>query len=106
MEHRLRNRCELSMDVVVHGRDGLTLHGRTHDISPDGMFIRLPGEAVSDRKVVEIEISRDVWLHGWVVHVEDEGIGVMFHSIDGREERLLGQLLVERCVPKGRLSVA
>ncbi len=98
MEHRLKNRCELSMDVVVHGRDGLALRGKTHDISPDGMFIRLAPDAVSSRKIVEIELSPGVWLRGWVVHVEDGGIGVMFHSVGNREKRVLGQLLLERCV--------
>jgi len=40
------------------------------------------------------------------VHVEDEGIGVMLHSVAAREKRFLGQLLREKCVPKERLSVA
>ncbi len=99
MEHRLKNRCELSLDVVVHGRNGLTLHGRTHDISLDGMFIQLARQAVSINKIVEIELPHGVWLHGWVVHVEDEGIGIMFRSIDSREERFIGQLLLEKCGP-------
>jgi len=93
MEHRFKRRCPLSLDVVVRGRDGLTLHGRTRDISLDGMFIQLAPQAVRTSTVVEIELSRCGCLHGWVVHVGDEGIGVMFRSIGSSEKHLLGQLL-------------
>ncbi len=97
MEHRLRSRCQLSLNVRVLGRNGLALQGRTRDISPDGMFVRLPREAVSGYKVVDVELVRGVCLHGWVVRVEDEGIGIMFHSIGSREESLLRRLLLQRC---------
>jgi len=81
MEHRLKKRCQLSLDVIVRGHDGLSLHGRTRDISPDGMFIQLAWRAKSASNLVEIEIPLS------------NGIGVMFRSIDSREERFLGQLL-------------
>ncbi len=97
MEHRLRERCELSMDVVVHGRNGLALQGRVRDISPDGMFINIPEKVVRANRVVDVELSQNVCLHGWVVRVEDEGIGIMFHSIGSREESLLRRLLLQRC---------
>lgn len=93
MEHRWKERRPVSLDVVVRGRDGLMLHGRTRDISPDGMFIRLGRQSVSKNTVVEIEVPRCGCLHGWVLHAGDEGIGVMFRSIGGRERYLLGQLL-------------
>ncbi len=97
MEHRLRSRCELAIDVVVHGRNGLALQGRTRDISPDGMFIRIPDKAVRTNKMVDVELPQGVCLHGWVVHVEDEGIGIMFHSVDSKEESFLKRLLLQRC---------
>ncbi len=93
MEHRLKKRCQLSLDVTVRGHNGLSLAGRTRDISPDGMFVELAWRAVSANNVVEIEIPSYGNLHGWVVHVGDKGIGVMFRSIDSREERFLGRLL-------------
>jgi len=93
MEHRLKKRCQLSLDVIVRGHDGLSLHGRTRDISPDGMFIQLAWRAKSASNLVEIEIPLYGNLHGWVVHIGSNGIGVMFRSIDSREERFLGQLL-------------
>lgn len=93
MEHRWKERCPVSLDVVVRSRDGLTLQGRTRDISLDGMFIRLDCQSVSMNAVVEIEIPHRGRLRGWVLHTGDEGIGVMFRSIGSQERRLLGQLL-------------
>ncbi len=96
MEHRLKKRCQLSLDVTVRGHDGLSLHDRICNVSPDGMFIQLAWRAVPASNVVEIEIPPYGNLHGWVVHVGDNGIGVMFRSINSREERFLGRLLSGR----------
>ncbi len=102
MEHRWKERCPVSLDLVVRSRDGLTLHGRTRDISPDGMFIRLGRQSVSKNTVVEIEVPRCGCLHGWVLHVGDEGIGLMFRSIGSQERRLLDQLLAGAARPSER----
>lgn len=98
LEHRWKKRIEVSLDVVVRGRDGLMLRGRTRDISADGMFIRLATHAVATTTVVEIELSRCGCLHGWVVHAGKEGIGVIFHSLGDKKQRLLRQLLAESTV--------
>jgi len=90
-----KKRIEVSLDVVVHGRDCSMLHGRTRDISPDGIFIRLATHAMATITVVEIELSRCGCLHGWVVHAEKEGIGIIFHSLGDKKQRLLRQLLAE-----------
>jgi len=61
------------------------------------MFINIPEKVVRANKMVDVELSQNVCLHGWVVRVEDEGIGIMFHSIGSREESLLRRLLLQRC---------
>jgi len=96
LEHRWKNRIEVSLDVVVHGLDGLMLHGRTRDISLDGMFIQFTPHALSKSRVVEIEIPHCGCLHGRVIHARDEGIGVMFRTVSGKKECLLELLLSEK----------
>ncbi len=95
MEHRWKERSEVSLDVVVRGRDELVVRGRSQDISPDGMFIRLAGRIPPTGTAVGIEVPQFGRLRGWVVHVGDEGIGVMFRTLDHKEKRLLRQLLAE-----------
>lgn len=91
MEHRLKKRCQLSLGVIVHGRDNMALQGMACDISTDGMFIQLE-QAVPKNAVVEIELPHCGHLHGWVVHAKNRGIGVMFRSISSHEKELIGQL--------------
>lgn len=93
LEHRLCKRVEVLLDVIVRGHDGLTLHGRTRDISPHGMFIQLASGVISGSTAVEIELAHRRRLHGWVVHAGDEGIGVMFRSVGSSEREYLTQLL-------------
>lgn len=59
MEHRWRKRCPLSLDVVVHGRDGLNVPGKTRDVSADGMYIQLAQRVISASSAVEIEFSHN-----------------------------------------------
>ncbi len=92
MEHRLKKRCQVSLDVTVHGRDGTTQQGTARDISTDGMFIQLDQQAMSENAVVKVKISHGGYLNGWVAHTGDEGIGVMFRSISSQEKELIGQL--------------
>lgn len=92
MEHRLKKRCQLSLGVIVHGRDNMALQGMACDISTDGMFIQLEQQPVPENAVVEIEVPHCGHLHGWVVHAENKGIGVMFRSISSHEKELIGQL--------------
>ena len=89
LEHRWKKRFQVTLDVVVRGRSGLPLHGRVRDISTEGMFIQLAPRGVSARTMVEVELSPCGWLHSWVVHAGDEGIGVMFLSNDNSERCLL-----------------
>ncbi len=93
MEHRWNRRSELSLDVIVHGRDGSVLTGRTRNVSPSGMFIQFANPVDSITKVVEIEVSQHTRLPCWVVHAEREGMGVMFLSVGEDEECILDQLL-------------
>ncbi|ALP53763.1 hypothetical protein Tel_11825 [Candidatus Tenderia electrophaga] len=83
------------MEVVVRRCDGLIVHGRTRDFSTDGMFIRAARQAVPTNTAIEIEIPRCGCLRGWVVHVGDEGIGVMFRALNSKEKCLLRQLHAE-----------
>lgn len=92
MEHRLKKRSQVSLGVTVHGRDGMTQQGTARDLSTDGMFIQLNQQAMSENVVVKIEISHDGHLYGWVAHTGDEGIGVMFRSINSHEKELIEQL--------------
>ena len=97
MEHRWKKRIEGSLDVVVHGLDGLMLHGRIRDISLDGMFIQSTSHTLSKSRVVEIEIPRCGYLHGRVIHAGDEGFGVMFRAVGSKKQCLLELLLSEKC---------
>lgn len=95
LEHRWRKRSRVSLDVRVCCRDGTTLYGRACDLSPDGMFIRLAGQSLSTSAMVEVELPGGGRLRGRVLHASDEGIGVMFGSVGGRERRLLRWLLAD-----------
>ena len=92
-DHRWKKRRQVSLDVVVRGRNGPPLHGKVRDISTEGMFIQLAPQAIPARIVVEIEITPCGWLHGWVVHAGGDGIGVMFLSTESGERCLLKQML-------------
>lgn len=96
LEHRWKKRIEVSLDVVVHGLDGLKLHGRTCDISLDGMFIQSTSHTLSKSRVVEIEIPRCGCLHGRVIHAGEQGIGVMFRAVGSKKKSLLELLLSEK----------
>jgi len=96
LEHRWNKRSPLSQGVVVRGRDGLTLHGKTGDISADGMFIRLAPHALLINTVVEVELSHCGCLRSWVVHAGDEGVGIMFNSIGSKEKHFLELLLSKK----------
>ena len=98
MEHRLKSRRSLSMDVLVRGGNDLTLNGRVRDLSTDGMFIQLTQKVVSTNAMLDIELSHGIRLHGWVVHAGDEGIGVVFRSLSDQERTLIEELLVEKSV--------
>ncbi len=98
LEHRWGKRRQVSLDVVVRGHNGLTLHGKVRDVSSEGMFIQLASQAVPANMIVEIELSPHSSLRSWVAHVGDEGIGVMFLSAGGSEKELLEQLLSEKSV--------
>ncbi len=102
LEHRWGKRRQVSLDVVVRGRNGLTVHGRIRDISTEGMFIQLAAQTISTSTVVEIEFSPHGCLHSWVVHVGNKGIGVMFLSTDDSEQKLLEQLLSGRLINSGK----
>lgn len=93
LEHRWKKRCQVALDVVVRGRNGLSLHGRSRDISTEGMFIQLAPRVVLAHTVVDIELPPCGWLHSWVVHAGDEGIGVMFLSTANGERCLLEKML-------------
>ncbi len=93
MEHRLKKRYSLFLNVIVRGHGGLMLHGTTRDLSLDGMFIQLGKQIILANKVVEVEFLHSGCLSGWVVHAGDQGIGVMFRSVDSHEKMLLDQLL-------------
>jgi len=96
MEHRWKKRRQLSLDVVVRTRNALILHGKSRDISHDGMSIQLAVQAVPINAMVEIEFPGCGCLHAWVMHVGDDGIGVMFRLMGNAERELLSQLLVEK----------
>ncbi len=96
MEHRLKKRCCLSMDVLVRGGNNLALPGKIRDLSTDGMFVQLASKIVPTNTLLDIEFPRGLCLNGWVVHAGDEGIGVTFRSISRRERILIEQLLAEK----------
>ncbi len=96
MEHRWKKRRQLSLDVIFRTCNGLTLRGKSRNISRDGMSIQLAAQAVPLNAMVEIEFPGCGCLHAWVMHVGDGGIGVMFRLVGDTERELLDQLLLEK----------
>ncbi len=96
MEHRWKKRCIVSMNVVVCFQQGQEVPGVVRDMSGDGMFIEVrPWPGLVNSGVV-IELPGSGTLHGWVVRIDDEGIGIMFRVLDQGERQLLTQLIDEK----------
>lgn len=87
MEHRLRRRRKVAITAFLKDAYGQVMPVTIRDVSEDGAYLELEGHnfersarvdfeyVVNDRKA-----SRVVALRAFVVHVLNNGIGVMYMS--------------------------
>jgi hypothetical protein len=80
MEHRYTGRMETSLDVVIYNMRGMNLKGCLCNVSREGMYIRTDGQRIRKGETLDIEVTNSCCLRGWVVHISDDGIGVLFVS--------------------------
>jgi len=77
MEHRYTGRIEAAQDVVIYNMRGKNIKGRLRNVSRDGMYIRTDAQSIHKGETLEIELTNSCCIRGWVVHIRDEGIGVL-----------------------------
>jgi PilZ domain len=77
MEHRYAGRIEAAQDVVICNMTGINLKGKLRNISRDGMYIRTDAQCIQKGETLDIEMANSCCIRGWVVHVGNEGIGVL-----------------------------
>ena len=77
MEHRYTGRIEAAQDVVIYNMAGKNLKGRLRNVSRDGMYICTDAQCIHKGETLRIELRNSCCIRGWVVHIRDEGIGVL-----------------------------
>ncbi len=85
MEHRCSERKEVLLDAVIRNRRGLTLQGKVRNLSNEGMYIEVVTPDIRKGGMLDIELSNECCLRGWVTHTSDNGIGVLFVLVTSAE---------------------
>ena len=80
MEHRYASRIEATQDVVIYNTSGMNLKGKLLNVSRDGMYICTDAQCIHKGETLNIELRNSCCIRGWVVHIHDEGIGVLLVS--------------------------
>ena len=80
MEHRYTGRMTASRQVVISDRRGNNLPGRLRNVSREGMYIGTDSQRIQKGETLDIELTNNCCIRGWVVHVSDGGIGVLIIS--------------------------
>ena len=78
MEHRCTGRSKASRKVLIHAQKGQELKGFLRDVSREGMFIQIDVKGMRKGDMIDIEVTSGCCICGWVVHIGDEGVGVIF----------------------------
>ena len=78
MEHRCTRRCKASQDVLIQTRAGIILKGFLRNVSREGMYIQIDTQSIRKLEMIDVELSSGCCIRGWVLHIDDEGVGVLF----------------------------
>ncbi|WP_297528603.1 PilZ domain-containing protein [Thiohalobacter sp.] len=89
IEHRWSERKPIEMEVALHYDPVGTIHGRTRDVSLEGMFVRTQGVELPVNAELEVIFvtrkngkPREHHLPAYVVHGNSTGVGLMLRHID------------------------
>jgi len=103
MERRWHARKSVELDVTVCRGSGEVVHGRTRDLSLEGMFIQVLPGAIAYHDPVELrfhgEGPRDgdeLRVPALVVRAQSDGVAVMYRNLSSRVQRALLQLVGPR----------
>lgn len=77
MEHRYTRRIKTSRNVVIYDRRGNDLKGAIKNVNREGMYIRTDAQHIRKGESLDIELVHDCCIRVCVVHVNDEGFGVL-----------------------------
>ena len=78
MEHRCTRRIKASRDVIIQTRTGQILNGFLRNISREGMYIQIETRHIRKLEMIDVELSSGCCIRGWILHIDDEGVGVLF----------------------------
>ena len=78
MEHRCTGRHKATRDALIHTTRGQSRKGLLRDVSKEGMYIETEVQDIRKGETVDIEVTSDCCIKGWVVRIGDEGVGVAF----------------------------
>lgn len=80
MEHRWGTRKPVLQDVCIRDETGVTSHGKINNINHGGMYIQIDLHGIKKGSIIDLEAANGRCIRGWVVHVQTNGIGIMFVS--------------------------
>jgi len=78
MEHRYYERKEVLADLVIRNQRGLIQQGKARNFSREGMYIEVVSSDIRKGGMLDIELSNECCLRGWVIYTDVNGIGVLF----------------------------
>lgn len=89
MEHRWSERKPIEMEVALYYAPVGTIVGKTRDVSLEGMFVHTPGLELPLHAELEVSFvtrsgpdEHEHHLPAYVVHGDDEGVGLMLRHVD------------------------
>ena len=78
MEHRCTGRSKASRDVLIYTLKGTNLKGFLRNVSREGMYILTDVQSIQRSDMIDLEFTSGCCIRGWVVHIGDEGVGLLF----------------------------
>lgn len=92
MEHRWSRREKILFNVILKCKGKDNFSGQTRDICQDGMFVRVERDLYRKGDIFDVEFFRNekaesnhYFKKAWVVHCNNEGIGLMFIAASGQK---------------------
>jgi hypothetical protein len=79
VEHRLSRRCNIELEVVLYGRDGVPVRARTVSIGREGLFVQTARPEVFDHRLLSVRFlagSQQRPMRAYVVHRRGGGAGL------------------------------
>ncbi len=91
MEHRYARRIVENLDVLLRCRGDKVFQGTSRNISTNGIFVELLGNCLKPYDIVEVEYERNGFprfkRRSLVVHVRQDGVGLIFAESDNSLNR-------------------